>query len=70
MLHIINLYIGIYNIGRYRYPLLWSYHNKRHTPFKPHYVLPDYAKYLQQGSQYLELTFPRWKSEYLGSSQP
>ncbi len=27
-----------------------------HAPFKPRYVLPDYAKYLQQGSQYLELT--------------
>lgn len=26
-----------------------------HAPFKPRYVLPDYAKFLQQGSQYLEL---------------
>jgi YjjI family glycine radical enzyme len=26
-----------------------------HAPFKPRYVLPDYAKYLQQGSEYLEL---------------
>jgi len=26
-----------------------------HAPFKPRYVLPDYAKYLQQGSAYLEL---------------
>ncbi|PSW66357.1 YjjI family glycine radical enzyme [Photobacterium leiognathi subsp. mandapamensis] len=25
------------------------------APFKPRYVLPDYAKYLQQGSAYLEL---------------
>lgn len=25
------------------------------APFKPRYVLPDYAKFLQQGSQYLEL---------------
>ncbi|WOT04962.1 YjjI family glycine radical enzyme [Shewanella youngdeokensis] len=27
-----------------------------HAPFKPRYVLPDYAKYLQQGSAYLELS--------------
>ncbi|WP_076413479.1 YjjI family glycine radical enzyme [Shewanella sp. UCD-KL12] len=27
-----------------------------HAPFKPRYVLPNYAKYLKQGSQYLELT--------------
>ncbi|PKH62237.1 YjjI family glycine radical enzyme [Shewanella sp. Choline-02u-19] len=27
-----------------------------HAPFKPRYVLPDYAKYLQQGSEYLELS--------------
>ncbi|MBB1270074.1 YjjI family glycine radical enzyme [Shewanella sp. SR44-3] len=27
-----------------------------HAPFKPRYVLPDYAKYLQQGSTYLELS--------------
>ncbi|GLT16830.1 glycine radical enzyme, YjjI family protein [Vibrio zhanjiangensis] len=26
-----------------------------HAPFKPRYVLPDYAKYLIQGSEYLEL---------------
>lgn len=26
-----------------------------HTPFKPRYVLPDYAKFLSQGSDYLEL---------------
>lgn len=26
-----------------------------HAPFKPRYVLPDYAKFLKQGSQYLEL---------------
>jgi len=26
-----------------------------HAPFKPRYVLPDYAKFLQQGSAYLEL---------------
>ncbi len=26
-----------------------------HAPFKPRYVLPDYAKYLAQGSEYLEL---------------
>lgn len=26
-----------------------------HAPFKPRYVLPDYAKFLQQGSEYLEL---------------
>ncbi|WP_197068476.1 YjjI family glycine radical enzyme [Photobacterium gaetbulicola] len=25
------------------------------APFKPRYVLPDYAKFLQQGSEYLEL---------------
>jgi hypothetical protein len=25
------------------------------APFKPRYVLPDYAKFLQQGSKYLEL---------------
>jgi len=27
-----------------------------HAPFKPRYVLPDYAKYLKQGSEYLELS--------------
>lgn len=27
-----------------------------HAPFKPRYVLPDYAKFLQQGSEYLELS--------------
>lgn len=27
-----------------------------HTPFKPRYVLPDYAKFLAQGSEYLELS--------------
>lgn len=27
-----------------------------HAPFKPRYVLPDYARYLQQGSEYLELS--------------
>ena len=26
-----------------------------HAPFKPRYVLPDYAKFLTQGSEYLEL---------------
>ena len=26
-----------------------------HAPFKPRYVLPDYAKFLSQGSKYLEL---------------
>lgn len=26
-----------------------------HAPFKPRYVLPDYSKYLYQGSEYLEL---------------
>ncbi|WP_191117333.1 YjjI family glycine radical enzyme [Vibrio campbellii] len=26
-----------------------------HAPFKPRYVLPDYAKFLSQGSEYLEL---------------
>ncbi|GAJ75279.1 LOW QUALITY PROTEIN: hypothetical protein JCM18905_1038 [Vibrio sp. JCM 18905] len=26
-----------------------------HAPFKPRYVLPDYAKFLLQGSEYLEL---------------
>ncbi|GLO63976.1 glycine radical enzyme, YjjI family protein [Vibrio sp. MACH09] len=26
-----------------------------HAPFKPRYVLPDYAKFLKQGSKYLEL---------------
>lgn len=26
-----------------------------HAPFKPRYVLPDYAKFLRQGSEYLEL---------------
>ena len=26
-----------------------------HSPFKPRYVLPDYAKFLKQGSEYLEL---------------
>lgn len=25
------------------------------APYKPRYVLPDYAKYLKQGSDYLEL---------------
>ncbi|MFB9153581.1 YjjI family glycine radical enzyme [Vibrio gallaecicus] len=27
-----------------------------HAPFKPRYVLPDYSKYLYQGSEYLELS--------------
>lgn len=27
-----------------------------HAPFKPRYVLPDYAKFLKQGSDYLELS--------------
>ncbi|MCG7498090.1 YjjI family glycine radical enzyme [Vibrio sp. Of7-15] len=27
-----------------------------HAPFKPRYVLPDYAKFLQQGSEHLELS--------------
>lgn len=27
-----------------------------HAPFKPRYVLPDYAKFLSQGSKYLELS--------------
>ena len=27
-----------------------------HAPFKPRYVLPDYARYLKQGSEYLELS--------------
>ncbi|EJU9969958.1 TPA: YjjI family glycine radical enzyme [Vibrio alginolyticus] len=27
-----------------------------HAPFKPRYVLPDYAKFLSQGSDYLELS--------------
>ncbi|MEZ9243763.1 YjjI family glycine radical enzyme [Vibrio lentus] len=27
-----------------------------HAPFKPRYVLPDYSKYLHQGSKYLELS--------------
>ena len=26
-----------------------------HAPYKPRYVLPDYAKFLKQGSEYLEL---------------
>ena len=29
-----------------------------HAPFKPRYVLPDYEKALQQGSEYLELPAP------------
>ncbi|MCL1105747.1 YjjI family glycine radical enzyme [Shewanella algicola] len=27
-----------------------------HAPFKPRYVLPDYARYLSQGSDYLEMS--------------
>lgn len=27
-----------------------------HAPFKPRYVLPDYAKFLSKGSEYLELS--------------
>lgn len=27
-----------------------------HAPYKPRYVLPDYERYLEQGSDYLELT--------------
>ncbi len=27
-----------------------------HAPFKPRYVLPDYAKYLKQGSEHLEMS--------------
>lgn len=31
-----------------------------HAPYKPRYVLPDYAKFLAQGSRYLELICPRF----------
>lgn len=30
-----------------------------HAPYKPRYVLPDYAKFLQQGSPWLELAPPQ-----------
>ncbi|WP_439843016.1 YjjI family glycine radical enzyme [Aeromonas taiwanensis] len=30
-----------------------------HAPYKPRYVLPDYEKFLRQGSAWLELTPPR-----------
>lgn len=29
-----------------------------HAPYRPRYVLPDYQKFLQQGSEYLDLTPP------------
>ncbi len=37
------------------------------APFKPRYVLPDYAKFLQQGSQYLELSVPEDLDEALNA---
>ncbi|MCG7587373.1 YjjI family glycine radical enzyme [Photobacterium sp. OFAV2-7] len=37
------------------------------APFKPRYVLPDYAKFLQQGSQYLELSAPQDLDEALNA---
>ena len=36
-----------------------------HAPFKPRYVLPDYARYLNQGSEYLELSAPQNLDEAL-----
>ncbi|ACJ27058.1 Conserved hypothetical protein [Shewanella piezotolerans WP3] len=38
-----------------------------HAPFKPRYVLPDYAKYLHQGSEYLELSPAKDLDEALNS---
>lgn len=38
-----------------------------HAPFKPRYVLPDYAKFIQQGSQYLELSPPESLDEALNA---
>jgi YjjI family glycine radical enzyme len=32
--------------------------NEGHAPYKPRYVLPDYGKFLSQGSKYLELEAP------------
>lgn len=37
------------------------------APFKPRYVLPDYAKFLQQGSEYLELEPARDLDEALNA---
>ncbi|ABV34881.1 conserved hypothetical protein [Shewanella sediminis HAW-EB3] len=37
------------------------------APFKPRYVLPDYAKFLQQGSEYLELQAPQDLDEALNA---
>jgi len=37
------------------------------APFKPRYVLPDYAKFLQQGSEYLELEAPQDLDEALNA---
>ncbi len=41
-----------------RDPLL-SPAQKSHAPYKPRYVLPDYARFLRQGSAWLELAPPR-----------
>ncbi|GIU40055.1 glycine radical enzyme, YjjI family protein [Shewanella sairae] len=38
-----------------------------HAPFKPRYVLPDYAKFLQNGSEYLELSAAQNLDEALNS---
>jgi len=40
-----------------------------HAPFKPRYVLPDYAKALANGSEYLELEPPRDLDEALSFLQ-
>lgn len=38
-----------------------------HAPYKPRYVLPDYAKFLKNGSEYLELAPARDLDEALNS---
>ncbi len=38
-----------------------------HAPFKPRYILPDYAKFLQQGSAYLELAAAQNMDEALNA---
>ncbi|MCW8331276.1 YjjI family glycine radical enzyme [Photobacterium sp. SDRW27] len=37
------------------------------APFKPRYVLPDYSKFVQQGSEYLELSAPQDLDEALNA---
>lgn len=40
-----------------------------HAPYRPRYVLPDYAQFLSQGSEYLDLAPPRDLFEALNALQ-